>query len=37
MKNSVKIIPLGGVRESGKNLYAVEINNGIYVLDCGLK
>ncbi|MCT6822886.1 MAG: ribonuclease J [Apilactobacillus sp.] len=37
MKNSVKIIPLGGVRESGKNLYAVEINDGIYVLDCGLK
>lgn len=37
MKNSVKIIPLGGLRENGKNLYAIEINNGIYVLDCGLK
>jgi ribonuclease J len=37
MKNSVKIIPLGGLREDGKNLYAVEINDGIYVLDCGLK
>lgn len=37
MKNSVKLIPLGGLREDGKNLYAVEINDGIYVLDCGLK
>ncbi|MCK8624712.1 ribonuclease J [Apilactobacillus xinyiensis] len=37
MKNNIKIIPLGGVRENGKNLYAVEINDGIYVLDCGLK
>ncbi|UQS85510.1 ribonuclease J [Apilactobacillus apisilvae] len=37
MKNNIKIIPLGGVRENGKNLYAVEINDGIYILDCGLK
>lgn len=27
---------LGGVRENGKNLYAVEVNEVIYVLDCGL-
>ncbi|TPR17409.1 ribonuclease J [Apilactobacillus timberlakei] len=37
MKSSIKIIPLGGVREDGKNLYAIEINDGIYILDCGLK
>ncbi|UQS86473.1 ribonuclease J [Nicoliella spurrieriana] len=37
MKEKVKIIPLGGVREDGENLYAVDINDGIYVLDCGLK
>lgn len=32
----VKIIPLGGVREEGKNLYVVEVNESIFVLDCGL-
>ncbi|MHA8263108.1 ribonuclease J [Lactobacillaceae bacterium Melli_B3] len=37
MKDKIKIIPLGGVREDGENLYAVDINDGIYVLDCGLK
>ncbi|MEJ6400756.1 ribonuclease J [Nicoliella lavandulae] len=37
MKEKIKIIPLGGVREDGKNLYAVEVNDGIYILDCGLK
>jgi len=33
----IKIIPLGGVRENGKNSYVIEINNDIFVLDCGLK
>lgn len=33
----VKIMPLGGVRENGKNMYIVDVNNSIYVLDCGLK
>lgn len=33
----VKIMPLGGVRENGKNMYLADINNNIYVLDCGLK
>lgn len=37
MKTSINIIPLGGTREQGENLYAVEIDGGIYVLDCGLK
>ena len=34
--SKIKIIPLGGVREEGKNLYAVEVNHSIFVLDCGL-
>lgn len=37
MSANIKIIPFGGVRENGKNLYAVDINGGIYILDCGLK
>jgi len=37
MDSKIKVIPLGGVRENGKNMYAVEINDGIYILDCGLK
>ncbi|MBG9983818.1 ribonuclease J [Aerococcaceae bacterium DSM 111022] len=36
MSKSIKIIPLGGVREEGKNLYVVEVNEAIFVLDCGL-
>ncbi|MBU3851367.1 MAG: ribonuclease J [Candidatus Paralactobacillus gallistercoris] len=35
--SQVKIIPLGGVRENGKNIYAVEVDDEIFVLDCGLK
>ena len=37
MSDVIKIIPFGGVRENGKNMYAVEIHNDIYILDCGLK
>lgn len=33
---NIKIMSLGGVRENGKNMYAVEVNDVIYVLDCGL-
>lgn len=33
----MKIIPFGGVREHGRNLYAIEVNQEIYILDCGLK
>lgn len=33
----IKVIPFGGVRENGKNMYAVEINKQIFILDCGLK
>ncbi|HVU75482.1 MAG TPA: ribonuclease J [Candidatus Paceibacterota bacterium] len=31
----VRIIPLGGVEEIGRNMTAVEIGNDIYILDCG--
>lgn len=33
----IKIVPLGGVRENGKNNYVVEVGQEIFVLDCGLK
>lgn len=33
----IKIIPFGGVRENGKNMYAVEVNDQIFILDTGLK
>jgi conserved hypothetical protein len=35
-KNIVKIIPLGGLGEIGKNMTAVETENDIIVVDCGL-
>ncbi|MDH6363719.1 ribonuclease J [Enterococcus sp. PF1-24] len=35
--SNTKIIPLGGVRENGKNMYVVEVGNEIFILDCGLK
>ncbi|PIR83953.1 hypothetical protein COU18_00880 [Candidatus Kaiserbacteria bacterium CG10_big_fil_rev_8_21_14_0_10_51_14] len=31
----VRIIPLGGVEEIGRNMTAVEFGNDIFVLDCG--
>ncbi|QMU07475.1 ribonuclease J [Levilactobacillus suantsaii] len=37
MSTKIKIVPFGGVRENGKNMYAVDVNGGIYILDCGLK
>ena len=35
-KAKVKIIPLGGVNEIGKNLTAIEYKNDSVVSDCGL-
>lgn len=35
--SNISVIPFGGVRENGKNMYAVEINEQIFILDCGLK
>lgn len=34
---NIKILVLGGVGEFGKNMYVMEINENIYVLDVGLK
>ncbi|WP_192982774.1 ribonuclease J [Marinilactibacillus psychrotolerans] len=34
--SNIKIIPFGGVRENGKNLYVVESGEDLFVLDCGL-
>lgn len=36
-KDKIKIIPLGGLNEIGKNLSAIEYKNDIVVIDCGLK
>ena len=34
--NSVKIIPLGGLDEIGKNMTLIEYENDIVIIDCGL-
>jgi len=36
-ETTVRIIPLGGVEEIGRNMTAVEIGNDIFVLDCGFQ
>lgn len=35
-KATVKIIPLGGLNEIGKNMTVFECSNDIFILDCGL-
>jgi ribonuclease J len=35
--NQIKFYALGGLGDNGKNLYVVEINKKIIVLDCGLQ
>ena len=34
---NIKLLALGGLGENGKNMYIVEINNRIFILDAGLK
>lgn len=34
--SNLKIIPLGGVRENAKNMYVLEVEDAIFILDCGL-
>lgn len=34
--SNLKIIPLGGVRENARNMYVIEVDNAIFILDCGL-
>lgn len=36
MNNSVKIFALGGMLEVGKNMYCIEYNNQIVIIDCGI-
>ena len=33
----IKIFSLGGLNETGKNTYVIEVNDDIFVFDCGLK
>ena len=33
----VRIFALGGLDEDGKNMYIIENNDDIFVLECGLK
>ncbi len=35
--SDIKIIPLAGVRENGKNMYLTEVDGDIFIFDCGLK
>ncbi|MDD6302581.1 MAG: ribonuclease J [Bacillales bacterium] len=37
MDDKIKIFALGGLDERGKNLYVVEINEDIFIFDCGSK
>ena len=37
MSDIVKIFALGGLDEDGKNMYVVEINDDIFVLEAGMK
>ncbi|PID80233.1 MAG: ribonuclease J [Clostridiales bacterium] len=37
MKKVLKIIPLGGLNEIGKNMTAYEYGNNIVIVDCGVK
>jgi len=34
-KNKLRVIPLGGIEEIGKNMTAIEYGNDIIVVDCG--
>ena len=35
--SKIKIFSLGGLNENGKNMYVIDVDNDIFVLDAGLK
>ncbi len=35
--SKVRIFALGGLDEDGKNMFVIEIDDGIFILECGLK
>ncbi len=35
--SKIKIFALGGLNENGKNMYVIEVNDEIIVIDAGLK
>ena len=35
--SNIKIFSLGGLDEMGKNCYVMDIDNDIFVFDCGIK
>ena len=35
--SKVSLFALGGLDEDGKNMYVVEVDNSIFILECGLK
>ena len=37
MADLVKVFALGGLDEYGKNLYVIDINNDLFVFECGIK
>lgn len=37
MSQKIKIMILGGARENGKNMYAVQVEDEIFIIDAGLK
>lgn len=37
MSQKIKIMILGGARENGKNMYAVQVEEEIFIMDAGLK
>jgi len=36
MADIIKVCPLGGLDEKGRDCYVIEINNDIFVIDCGV-
>ena len=35
--SKIKIFSMGGLDENGKNLYVVDVDEDLFVFDCGLK